>query len=312
MGLGDAIHDFFSSGKGLIRLAADRAFATGVWSALPTASIDFRGALARTEGGGGVNDALRFAEKDTADAYRWALIPTLPTDPGADRIAFWDESDNAFRYLTVDATDFAISGTTLSLGDAPSVSDLTNFQHDHGDADDGGTLLPAAMPALGLVLIDDSDFSAAATVSRDGVFSATYENYLIVVGPYASSGAVSLQMRLRAGGVDNSTGTNYYWGLSNISSAAAHGLGGGAAANEWRFLSTGAAITEAHGCYWISTPFITQETTFSGTYGARHATASITGTTGGMHDEAASYDGFTLFPPSGNITGTVRTYGLRG
>jgi hypothetical protein len=106
------LRDLYSLGFGVLRQAADRAFAPGAWSALPTATIDHRGALGRTEGGAGVNDALRFAEKDTADAYQWALVPTLPTDPGADRLLFWDESVNAFRYLTA-GSGLTITGTTI-------------------------------------------------------------------------------------------------------------------------------------------------------------------------------------------------------
>jgi hypothetical protein len=40
------------------------------------------------------------------------LVPTLPTDPGADRLLFWDESVNAFRYLTA-GSGLTISGTTI-------------------------------------------------------------------------------------------------------------------------------------------------------------------------------------------------------
>jgi hypothetical protein len=92
MGLGDAIHDFFSSGKGLVRLAADRALATGVWSALPTPSADFRGGWFRTEGGAGVEDAHYLALKNAADAPVFDEIATRGEYPG-------DECDGAFCRL---------------------------------------------------------------------------------------------------------------------------------------------------------------------------------------------------------------------
>ena len=76
----DWIRDAYSSGKGVIRLAADRIVATGLWSALPTAAVDFRGGLARKEGGAGVSDSLHFCRKDAADAYVWTqLSPISPT-----------------------------------------------------------------------------------------------------------------------------------------------------------------------------------------------------------------------------------------
>lgn len=49
------------------------------------------------------------------------------TDPGADRILFWDESDNATEFLEV-GTGLSISGNTLSSDDANIDHDaLTNF-----------------------------------------------------------------------------------------------------------------------------------------------------------------------------------------
>jgi hypothetical protein len=61
-------------GKGVWDQSQDRALAPGKWSALPTAGTAFRGGLARTEGGAGVADTLRFARKTSADAYEWAEV----------------------------------------------------------------------------------------------------------------------------------------------------------------------------------------------------------------------------------------------
>lgn len=190
----EVLRDLFTSGKGVMRLAASRAFATGVWSALPTASIDFRGALARTEGSTGNADRLRFARKTAADAYEWGIVPVPGTDPGADRLVFWDESlgdftygttgtglafsgttlgldadlvtiaglsdpnadrilfwddsAGAYAYLAPDATDLAISGTTLSIGSAPSFSDFTNATHTHQSAATGGAITAGASTSL--------------------------------------------------------------------------------------------------------------------------------------------------------------------
>jgi hypothetical protein len=66
--------DHAPRGKGVWEQSQDRALAPGKWSALPTAGTAFRGGLARTEGGAGVVDTLRFARKNAADAYEWATV----------------------------------------------------------------------------------------------------------------------------------------------------------------------------------------------------------------------------------------------
>jgi hypothetical protein len=311
MGLGDAIHDFWSSGRGVIRQAADRCLAVGHWSALPTASIDFRGGLARTEGGAGVNDALRFAEKDTADAYRWALVPTLPTDPGADRIAFWDESDNAFRYLSVDATDLSISGTTLALGSAPSFTDFTNANHDHGDADDGGTIPWGSVTGRPLVLTGSASPSAASSSSIDNCFSATYQNYLVVVRLSQSADAI-LGMRLRVAAADESGANTYYMNLY-ASSTGAPALAQSGTTGLTRFILAHAAGTKTDATYVItvSSPFATDETQITDAGSARVATPGAQTYAGaGFRNATTSYDGLTILPDSGDITGTIRVYGI--
>jgi hypothetical protein len=201
MGLGDAIHDFFSSGKGLVRLAADRALATGVWSALPTPSADFRGGWFRTEGGAGVEDAHYLALKNAADAPVFDEIATL-------------------------AATQTFTNKTLT---APTIADFTNSQHDHGDADDGGNIPATSVTGLSAVWLETLSPSAAASSSSSAILTSTYENYLIVFNLSSQSGSVGIDLRLRAAGSDTA-GTAYYWARQTRTSAAATGVEGGVGA----------------------------------------------------------------------------------
>jgi len=63
------------------------------------------------------------------------------------------------------------------------------------------------MATTGLVLLAKDTFSSVTSVSIDNVFSATYKQYRIITNA-SGSGASNILMRLRVGGVDNSS-TNY-------------------------------------------------------------------------------------------------------
>lgn len=273
------VRDLFSVGKGVLRQAADRAFAPGQWAALPTADIDFRGALARTEGGTGVNDALRFAEKDTADTYRWALVPTLPTDPGADRIAFWDDSDNAFRYLTV-STGLSLSGTTLTS---------TGL----------GTFITSAAP------------SGETEKSINGCFTATYESYLVRFRLTLSANA-QLSMRLRAAGTDESGANTYYSSVSRTAIAISNVADGTTGRTQMVLLTApGTTNAEAAGTLVVDSPFATAKTLVQGDVTAATTTPAALREVGGSGRNATtSYDGFTILVASGTMTGTIRVYGI--
>jgi hypothetical protein len=46
------------------------------------------------------------------DGAQWNDVPALPSDPGADRILFWDDSAGAFAWLSLHG-NLEVSGTTL-------------------------------------------------------------------------------------------------------------------------------------------------------------------------------------------------------
>lgn len=75
MFLQEWVSDLYTSGKGVWRLAQDRMWATGLWSALPTAGADFRGAIARTQGS---PDLWRLCgSTDGGTTYFWGYLPLV-------------------------------------------------------------------------------------------------------------------------------------------------------------------------------------------------------------------------------------------
>jgi len=53
------------------------------------------------------------------------------------------------------------------------------------------------------------DFASCATLSLNGVFTSSYDNYMVVMRSVASNNAETGNIRLRASGSDNSTASSY-------------------------------------------------------------------------------------------------------
>jgi hypothetical protein len=147
-------------------------------------------------------------------------------------------------------------------------------------------------------------FSGVTSISLNGVFTSDYENYLIVLRALGSVEYTG-RARLRAGGTDNTTANSYVLqfvrGITTTASAANN------INNLWDFIFYGDA-TAGVAKFEIYRPNIAATTFFTGTFFAR---TDVTATVGGYHTQATAYDGITFFPSTGNITGTVRVYGLK-
>jgi hypothetical protein len=161
---------------GPLRVINEQGFAFANVAAPPRCDVGRRGTRYRVHGGAASADVEWVCQKNAAGTYEWGAQPTL-ADPGADRITFWDDSTGAFGHLTPDSGDLTISGTTLALASAPTFSDFTNAQHDHSDADDGGTLTLTALPSITadaaeLNILDGATLTVTELNYVDGVTSA--------------------------------------------------------------------------------------------------------------------------------------------
>jgi hypothetical protein len=110
-----------------------------------------------------------------------APIEPLLTDPGADRITFWDDSESAFGYLTL-GSGLSITTTVLSLdADLSTLAGLTVAADNFIAGNAGGTAWEVKTPAqartslglanlatttgstFALTLLDDADAATALT-----------------------------------------------------------------------------------------------------------------------------------------------------
>jgi hypothetical protein len=147
------------------------------------------------------------------------------------------------------------------------------------------------------------DFAAATSLSLNGVFTSDYDNYIIAVRVEGSS-AQNLESRLRVSGTD-ATASNYV-----VQFIDARGTSVTAARNTRTAATVGAATnTQRSGsAIYIYGPNLSQPTAFRNisVFGLDNATITDNAST---HSLSTSYDGVTIFPGSGNITGMVTVYG---
>ena len=145
-------------------------------------------------------------------------------------------------------------------------------------------------------------FSGASSVSLNGVFSSTYENYRIVASITSSTANEIIYFRVRAAGTDLTTST-YRWAYVRNAYTTSSTASG---ANPANVIELG-AVSSANGklsldCY---NPQTANETFTPYQWVDNGRVQSG----GGMVNNSTSYDSFTLLMVAGNMTGTVSIYG---
>jgi hypothetical protein len=160
-----------------------------------------------------------------------------------------------------------------------------------------------------LRFITSASGSAVSSISIDNCFSTSFSHYLVMRDLLGSAATNDLTVRLRASGADD-TGANYRSQFVQGSSTVVSGARS-TAATSW---SGGLGLTEATSMgfvrMWVSNPFEAVRTTAWTDYGGVHTGNIALVSTVLEHDTASSYDGFTVIPSAGTITGSIFVYGL--
>lgn len=154
------------------------------------------------------------------------------------------------------------------------------------------------------VLVAQQSFSSAASISFNNCFTSAYENYEIFVTVTGSTTA-DLSIRLRSAGVDSVTSYDRQVLQSD-----------GSTGSNARVLNGTSGIigyvltTESAGRCMIYRPAQPVPTIMLSDY-ARSTNAVMIEKNMSRHTISAAYDGMTLLPLSGTITGSARLYGYR-
>jgi hypothetical protein len=157
--------------------------------------------------------------------------------------------------------------------------------------------------ALGTV-----SFSGCSSVSLNDVFSATYDNYRILMPITGLVADATITARLRVSGADN----------SNSAYTTVLVSGNGAAASSTSTSTTSFDLSSVDGptsafryviSFDIFRPQKVDRTLFIGTVGSfTSAGASVVSSIWGSQENSTSFDGLTILS-SANITGSVSVYG---
>jgi hypothetical protein len=165
----------------------------------------------------------------------------------------------------------------------------------------------------GLVYITEANPSGASSVSINNCFSATYNSYRIVWNgtAYSSTTGCLTSMRLRVGGVDN-TSNNYYRSRWYYGAGGTSGTDGGATLTDgWSLADSNTPIHQFTAD--VFSPFQSVRTSI----GSKAVSLQLINNTlygiesVGVTSVTTSYDGFTLFPSNGTFTGKLIVYGYR-
>lgn len=169
----------------------------------------------------------------------------------------------------------------------------------------GDSALGLPNAGSGLVYITSSTFSAASTVSIDGCFGASFTNYRVIVD-LTSSASTALYYRMRVAGSDNSASSYQYQYVlaNNATVSAARGT------DTQAYASNLTASARASFCTELLAPAVATATAWQ-THSVYDAASSYFLASFGYHNVATAYDGFTLLPTSGTISGSVSVYGYR-
>jgi hypothetical protein len=152
-------------------------------------------------------------------------------------------------------------------------------------------------------------FTGASSVSLNGCFNSTYDNYRIVYNGIASA-AATIQMRMRGAGTDNATAGSYLYNAFYMEATAGYGVALNSGGNTLiQLCNTG--VTQLTSINMdISQPFLATPTSGMQLASVLRVGLQYFGQWGTFaHQNTTSYDGFSLFPASGNLTGTIRIYG---
>ena len=218
-------------------------------------------------------------------------------------------------------TSAKITDATIALADlsATGTKDATTFLR--GDN-------TFAAVSSDYVLLATTTASSSASVSFDGYFSSTYNNYQVIlydVFPSSSSGY--LRIRLRKSNADISS-SNYTFGgggqyqHSGVASGFAY-MGSGSGSNHIGTMSEDGTVSTSDYAYMqkvhIYNPLatntmktITQEIGLIKRTSQTNYTLTIVGGSGLLYDNTNALSGIIFFMSTGNIaSGTFKLYGIK-
>jgi hypothetical protein len=159
----------------------------------------------------------------------------------------------------------------------------------------------------GISLLSTTSVSGASTISINNVFSSAYDNYKLVID-MTGSAAVSLQMRVRASGTDSSAAAYNYSSAFFFMVAGTNSDTRAMAATSFALPALNSGTVSS---YFLDIQNIAKASTTQIMGQAIRFNSEAGYLFSGINTGLVAYDGITIFPASGTITGTIKIYGYR-
>ena len=181
-----------------------------------------------------------------------------------------------------------------------------------GDAIDASMNTALGTKKAGMVLLNTTSFSGVSSQSVNNVFSATYNNYQIILEiDSTSASGINMFLRLRVSGTDTTTNyrsglatflaTNYTGGTTgtqNSTTSLVYGYRQGTTNNSFSIINLNAVN-------------LAKPTHMNGFYNTDPtATDGNAGIVNGVQTDSTQFTSLTIFPASGTFSGKITIYGL--
>jgi hypothetical protein len=151
-------------------------------------------------------------------------------------------------------------------------------------------------------------FTGATAVSLNNVFTSAYTNYKIITGSFvATTGATNINMRYRDAGTDNSSSSYAMGGIQvNLSTTGGIGQSNG---TSFRIVNGASGVARNGFSLDVHSPADAALRTPAEWIASGFNTDNQLVIASGTYNGAAAFDGFTIFPSAGTITGTIQVFG---
>jgi hypothetical protein len=157
----------------------------------------------------------------------------------------------------------------------------------------------------GLIHIETRTVTAAALESFNNVFTSTYDNYKVVGHLTTSVSGQSFSLRFRVGGSDN-TASSYQRQRAAFASTSFTGT----AVTNLTLARVGTIEdTKTDFVMEIYTPNLALNTGLTSLLKVHSSTSIFSEFNACAHSSTTVFDGFSVFPDTGNFTGTMSIYG---
>lgn len=151
-------------------------------------------------------------------------------------------------------------------------------------------------------------FSSISSLSLNGVFSSTFDNYTIVVRVTGGVGsAANIAVRLRSNGTDDSSNNYVYQDLT----ASGTSVSAGRTTLNMAYLFDQYESQRAGATINVYGPALAQPTAFRSVT-AEDLSSAYLRDRAATHSVSSFFDGITFVPNATGQTGALQVYGMRG